>query len=243
MFRLTILNLCIFLMINLPVKSQDIPGDSAFLLKAKSNTIEQFYKSVRETAPVFQGREFVSYGQKIKGSPFFLFDKPVKGSLVYNGIEYAEISFAYDMVGDKVIISDYNGQSQLVAPPEKINHFVLGTHEFFRPETDIRFMGLIDTGFYEILYPGKTMVVAKKWKQVQYFQGEEQAYSFIASAIYYVYDQEIFRDVSSQKELLSIFKGQEKEIKKMLRQQKLSFKRNKEQSLIKAANYYDQLTK
>jgi hypothetical protein len=235
----------IFLIICAPKESigQNTPDDSVYLLKARNNTIQVFLDSMKELSPVYQGREFIPYNQNIKGSPFFLNTGPVSGTQEYNGIEYPNIKFALDMVSDKVVLKNYTSEYLMIAPSEKIRRFTLGNHSFFRPEADIRFRGLSDTGFYEIIYPGKTMVVAKKTKQIQYYQGEDIPYQFTSYSSYYVYDQFQFREINNQKDLLSIYKNKEGEIRKYLHNQKINYKRNKEETLIQSAKYFDQILK
>jgi len=239
------INLILLLFIIAPQKSngQNASDDSVYLKKARNNAIQFFLDSMKELSPVYQGREFIPYNQNIKGSPFFLNSGPVSGTLEYNGIEYPNISFAFDMVSDKVVLKNYTNEYLMIAPSEKIRRFTIGNHSFFRPEADIQFRGLNDTAFYEILYPGKTMVVAKKSKLIQYYQGEDIPYRFTAYSSYFVYDQEIFREINNQKDLLTIYKKKESEVRKYLQSQKINFKRNKEESLIQSAKYYDQLLK
>jgi hypothetical protein len=217
--------------------------DSIMLVKARNNTIQFFLQSMKESSPVYQGREFIPYNPSIKGSPFFMNTEPVNGMLEYNGIEYPNIFFTLDLVADKVVLKNFTNEYLMIAPSEKIRRFNIGNHFFFRPETDIRFRGLNDTGFYEILYPGKTMVVAKKSKKVQYYPGEDMPYQFASYNVYYVYDQETFREVSSQKDLLSIYKTKESDVRKFLHTGKINFKRNREETLVKSAKFYDQLLK
>jgi hypothetical protein len=243
MLRLTFYFIVACTLFSIPVSGQTSPEDSAFLSTAKNNTTRQYFNAIKETAPVFQGREFIPYGAQIKGTPFFLNAEPVSGTLEYNGIEYPNIKFAYDMVSDKVIVSNYTNEYLMIAPSEKIMRFQIGGHTFFRPEPDIRFRGLTDTGFYEILHPGKTMVIARKTKQVQYYPGEDISYAFRTYVSYFVYDNEKFIEVSSQKDLLSIYKDRADEVRKYLRGQKLSFKKNTEETLKRSAKFYDEQIK
>lgn len=241
MLRLTFYLIIACLILYIPVSGQTSPEDSLFVSKAKNNTVRQYFNNIKETAPVFQGREYIPYGPQIKGTPYFLNTEPVNGTLEYNGIEYPNIKFAYDMVSDKVIVLNYTNEYLMIAPGEKIRRFQIGNHIFFRPEPDIRFRGLTDTGFYEILHPGKTMVVARKSKQVQYYPGEDASYAFRTYISYFVYDNDKFREVSSQKDLLSIYKDKADAVRKYLRGQKLSFKKNTEETLKRSAKFYDEL--
>ena len=243
MLRLTFYLIVACLILNIPVSGQTSPEDSLFLSIAKNNTLRYYINTIKETAPVFQGREFIPYGPQIKGSPYFLNTEPVIGTLEYNSIEYPNIKFAYDMVSDKVIVSNYSNEYLMITASEKITRFQISNHSFFRPEPDIRFRGLTDSGFYEILHPGKTMVVARKSKQVQYYPGEEISYAFRTYVNYFVFDNEKFREVSSQKDLLSIFKDKADEVRKYLRGQKLSFKKNTEETIKQSAKFYDEQIK
>ncbi len=222
---------------------QNTPEDSIAISKAKYNTIQFFLQSMKESSPVYQGREFISYGNNIKGSPFFLHTEPVEGILEYNGIEYPGILFAYDLVIDKIVLKNFTNEYMMIAASEKIRGFKLANHSFFRPDADIKFRGLNDTGFYEILYQGKSTVISKKSKKVQYYQGEDIPYQFRTYSSYYIYDQEHFRKVSSQKDLISVFKTKDNDVRKFIRSNKIKFKKNREETLIKSAKFYDQLVK
>lgn len=222
---------------------QNTQDDSIMLVRARNNAIQVFLHSMKESSPVYQGREFIPYNQNIKGSPFFMNTEPVNGTLEYNGIEYPNIFFTLDQVADKVVLKNFTNEYLMIAPSEKIRRFNIGNHFFFRPETEQKFNGLNDTGFYEILYPGKTMVVAKKTKKVQYYPGEDLPYQFTSYSNYFIYDQEIFREVGSQKELISFYKNKDSEIRKFLRNEKINFKKNREEVLVRSAKFYDQLLK
>jgi hypothetical protein len=243
MFKSITLLLLLFFLSFQTGKGQNSQDDSISLSRAKNYAIQFFLQSMKETSPVYQGREFIPYDKNIKGSPFFLNTEPVEGILEYNGIEYPKILFAYDLVSDKVVLKNFTNEYMMVAASEKIRRFNLGNHSFFRPEPDITFRGLKDTGFYEILYPGKTMVVAKKSKKVQYYQGEDIPYQFTFYSRYFIYDQEVFREVGSQKDLISVYKTKDNEVRKFLRTEKLHFKKNREETLVESAKFYDQLIK
>ena len=127
------------------------------------------------------------------------------GSVVYDNQYFPNVSLKYNVIDDELIISIPNGKSnstfELVT--EKVSSFTLSNHkfEYIKEKSD----GVLQTGFYEVLYEKNTFNVLKKYikssdkkmdRSYLYFNYEfdEPDYFFSYNGSYYKLDS--WRDLS-----------------------------------------------
>lgn len=222
---------------------QSVLPDSNWLRKASQNSLQIYAATIGPNDPVFNGREFITYGQKITGSPFYLSEDLQTGMLEYNSYEYTNISFAYDLMIDRIVIKPYEGSHHIILPVEKTGRFSVQGHDFFRPEQDSLHTGLSDTGFYEILYPGKSKLVSKRSKAIQYHPGETTEYVYDSFSRYFAFDGRSFREWKGKNDLFRFFGKSDKALKQLLKENTALYKNNREKMFADAAALYDQLAR
>lgn len=189
--------------------------------------------------PYNEGREFPGYGIKLDGHPFFATDQLTNGDIVYDGTLYTGIPMLYDLVADEVIVRAPENQYLIRLSREKVPQFAFRGEEFFRADPD-------STGqrYYQSLYKGTVRVFAKKRKQLNHVTAAERAIDrFDPYDDYFILKDGEIHHVSSKGSVLNIFREQREELKKVIAQEDLSFRRDPETFLKRCATVHDQRSK
>jgi hypothetical protein len=100
------------------------------------------------------------------------------------------------------------------------------------------------TGYYEVLYTGKSKVIARRQKILhQEIENGVIETTFDERNHFYIYKDGIFHPVKSKSSDLKLLQEQKQKLKKMLRQRNAGYDGNRELLFKNAAEYYDTLTK
>jgi hypothetical protein len=142
-----------------------------------------------------------------------------------------------------VILQDENHRIQL--SNERISRFTIGNNQFTRFVNDSLGPSEPETGFYNILYEGQLSVLKKELKTIRqiYSYSQEATRMIDVKSNYYFRKNNQYTRIDNQKELLNFFPERKKEIQHYIKTNKLSFKKDPDNLLVKVAVYYDQQTK
>jgi len=216
--------------------------DSVFQQRMTDSVIKNYYSTVGENMQLYNGSEYAGSFSSSIGHPYFETDRLQKGTIMYDAVLYRDIPLSYDLVRDELIISNYTQHFNLKLVPEKVVYFSMLNHVFVRIEPDSLQVGSVASGFYELLYNGSLMVLAKRIKRLQSGAAEDKP-RFVQYDHYYVRQASIFKEIDSERSLLELFKDQKAEVKKYLHKNDFRFKKDPGNTIVKAAEYYAQLKK
>jgi len=237
----------LFLLFFLPfirVIAQSSSDDSLSLVKSINNALTIYYQSAGDQSRLYNGTEYTGYPFSfVEGSPFFLTSQPQRGSIIYDGVEYRDIDLQYDELSGLVILHDENHRIQL--SNDRISRFTIGNYPFIRIVNDSLNPAIPATGFYNILYEGNLTVLKKEIKSIRqiYSYSQEITRVIDVKMNYYFRKNNEYTVIKSQKELLNFFGDRKKDIQQYIKNNKLSFKKDPDNLLVKVAVYYDQQTK
>jgi hypothetical protein len=182
--------------------------------------------------------------KNIKGHPFFESEQMQEGSISYEGIIYPHIFFWYDLVNDEIIIKDFTSNFNIRLLPEKIRYFSILNHVFIRLVQDSTSDASWKNGFYDRLYEGKIMVVAKRKKQINHSTNAEEVINWFQQYNnYFIIKDDVYYHITNLKSLLSVFRDKKKEIRKFMEEIKPDYRKQREKTMIEIAGYYDKLKK
>ena len=237
---------CFFLMLAFTCSQAQIPSvrDSAF------STVEAYYQDkIKDNALLFTGKEYAPYEAGLKGSPFYKTDKMQNGDIFYDGNLYRNVPMVFDIVRQQVVINNYEHTAWLQLLSEKVKYFVFDGHQFeeFGVLTSSNENTDATNGFYEIVFTGKTFVLAKRQKIIK--KGKKSDNPNFSSAPDFFIEKDIFfirngnnlYPVSSKKEVLKSLENKKSSIKNFIRKNHLHFKKDFEKDLIETAAYYSSL--
>jgi len=225
--------------------AQMTQNDSAFYRSAISNAIDQYHSSSGDQNALFNGSLYYGYPFRFKqGNALFFPDTLLlRGSVVYDGIRYNDIALEYDNMQDLVITQDSLYWVQLNS--KKINEFELAGHQFIRLEKNDLNHQIPVTGFYEILYNARTSVLKKEIKSIHeepsIVEGLER--SVVTSTVYFIKKNGIIYTVKGEDDILNILQDKSKDLRQFMKNNKLKFRKDKENVILQSVMYYEQLTK
>jgi hypothetical protein len=203
-----------------------------------------YFKTLAENAPLYNGSEYVNYGQNIVGSPFFASDSMQKATIDYEGTLYPDIPILYDLVSDEIVIKNYSNDYYIKLVKEKVNSFQLVNHEFIRFKPDSATEFLIEPGFYDRIYKGNISAFVKRKKWIGYTTGVEKVtYMFHDKTNYFILKEDGWFKVTNKASLITPFKYKKNDLRQYYKSNHLNFKKNPENTLLKIIYYYDHLIK
>lgn len=239
-FSCCLLILC--LLISITSRAQKQAPDSTIAQLSKENGINTYFGQMADHAPLYNGYEFVPYGLDIEGFPWFQYPDMQKGSVYYDGSLFRDVEMYYDLVGDQIVIKDFTKNYFISLVPEKVKFFNIGENHFQRFQEGNEY-GL-EKGFYHEVYKGKTTLLFRYKKKVQYRTTAEKTVSrYSQYSTYYVLNNGNSFEISRKGDIIDAYRDKKNEIKKFIAENKLNFRKDPGKTLTRIAGYYDQLKK
>jgi hypothetical protein len=216
--------------------------DSSVYQQSLKNAINSYYKAIGENAHLYNGSEYVSFNYQNGKNPYFQSIFLMNGSVLYDDVLYTDVPLTYDIYYDEVIINRYNQNYRIKLINDKVGYFSFAGHSFVRIVQDSTTGPLPGTGYYDRLYNGNVVVLAKRKKKFEEtINNGSAATQYVEDDRYFIKKSNVYYPVSNKQSILRVFKDKKKDIQKLLKKNKIKFKPNPEFGIVKAAQYYDQL--
>jgi hypothetical protein len=223
--------------------AQELINDSITSSLYNSFPVSLYYNAIGENAHIYTGYEYFTPDRNIKGSPYFLSDGPVPSRLIYDDSYYQDIPVLFDIARDELVVNRLGQNFKISLVNDKLMSFTVRNHEFIRISRDSVHGLELESGFYDKMYAGKTIVLVKRKRKLQETLVYNSAvYEYKDDYKYYVISAGQLVQVDSKSSVLELFKSKKAEIKSFLRKNKLNFKSDFEKALVATSAYYDQLT-
>ena len=170
------------------------------------------------TSLLYNGTEYIKQFDQTKGTPFFPTEK-TNGSVFYFGNWYQNLDLLYDIQDDVVITRDILGLLKMRLTREKLDEFMVDGHHF------VKIKLTTPAGeFYEQFYKGQRSLLMQ-WRKVTDSE-DPQNQKFILRKTLFVLDKGEIIPLDKTSDLFSIDPKHLKELKKIYREQKISFKKD-----------------
>jgi hypothetical protein len=179
------------------------------------------------------------YDQHIKGDPYFT-PNVNNGAVLYDGTLYNNVPMLFELTTGKVVVKQYSEGVLMSLINEKVGYFNLYNHTFIHIVPDSGNTVITD-GFYDRVYNGNITAYVKRQK-IFYEDPSTYERSFLQDDKFFIYKNSAWYQVSSEGDMLRLFKEKKKDITKYLRQNKIKYKKDPEYAFTKMAGYYDTLT-
>ncbi len=234
---------CISIFLPVVAKSQSNADDSSAYDAAVANTISVYFNQIGDQSGLYNGRLYARYNFSFAvGSPYFLSSDFNDGSIMYSGVLYTHAPLLFDELRGQVVTRDHGYGLQLVN--ERISEFSLLGHRIIRVVGDSLNVNSLSTGFYELLYSGKSELLSKTRMNMQEKLTNTEILRIIISHEDYLIRVGInYQKVNSKRELLDIMSDHRKQIQQFMRRNRLRYRKDTKNVLIKTAAFYDQLLK
>jgi hypothetical protein len=212
-------------------------------VQTKDSIAALFKNTVKENIGLYNGGEYLYSGHNVKGFPYFKSADILQGSVYYDDNLYNNVSMYYDLVSKQLVILDYTKNFPVALISSKVKYFIIDNNRFFNASISNDLPLPLDDGFYQVLYNNKTSVYAKKEKQLVLAPKDENENHYKEFDYYFIYADNKLYKADNKKTVLNAFGKRKNELKKYIHANKVSFKKNFEDALIKVSTYYDQIEK
>ena len=208
-----------------------------------TSLIRLYTDSLGENLQLYEGFEFASGYRRSAGHPFFEFEQPSLSRITYKNSVYEGVYLAYDLTRDEIISINPASRQFIQLIKSKINSFTIGGHQFVHLRPDSVKTAFPGEGFYDLLLEGPMVVYARRRKSLREPARAEDPARFVPSTTYYIEKNGTYYLVDSRKSLLKICGDHRSEVSKYMQSEKLDFKREREQTIIRVIRFYQQFLK
>lgn len=224
------------------VKAQTSQSDSAFYQSAVFNALAFYQQSSGDQSRLLNGREYKPYRISFSsGHPFFFSDKFTAGSIIYEDGFYDNVQLLYDEIKG-MVIAETGVSVELIT--ERIREFTIAGHFFTRLAADSA-VGKPANGFYERLYNGKIEIYKRNRKTLSEDVSDTEGVQGVVSTktYYYIRKAGQYFSFKNKSSLLDLLRDKKSELQKFIKSNALDYKHDTDNTIVKIAGYYDQLTK
>lgn len=216
--------------------------DTLFIAVARQKTTALYLETMHTQSRLYNGSKYSPPDHTLEEHPFFLSADWITGTVYYDGEYFKNVPLMYDLASQTLVTEHAANGHAIRLVEEKLAHFTLDGHYFERIINDSVANSLPSTGFYEVLYHGPTKVVMRHHSVLreQIISGAVER-SFDEKSKFFVMRNGVFFPVKSKASVFRLLSTWKNELKKFVRQRKLSFGDNREVALKSLAEHYDTL--
>ena len=221
--------------------SQSTIIDSSLDRPAVRHIIQLYTDSLKENLRLYYGTEFTGAYRSSAGHPFFENQEPQNGQIFYDGLFYNNVRLRYDLIHDEVIFVTPENDLNIKLISQKISWFVIPGHLFINVTKDDRLPGLPAGDFFELVNIGPYSLLIKRKKQLYQPSKAEENSKFILSNDYFLKRDSICYSINSKRSLLAFCKDRKRQVSKFMQERKMNFKKDPENTIRQAIDYYSKL--
>lgn len=222
-------------------EAQNILTDSAFYSQSMNKAIRSYTDGAGASSNLYNGTIYQGYNHHVQGNPFFG-DALQPGTIFYDGVAYPDVPLSYDLINDQVIIPNNDKSVLIQLLRDKLAYFYSSGHLFIRIIADSSSVNFPGNGYYDNLYSGKATVLARRQKKAQVFgKAEEDLSRYVEYDHYYLLLNNRYYEVKNRGSVLDVFHDKHAEVSHFIRSNKISFKKDPADFLVRTAEYYSQL--
>ncbi|OOQ59073.1 hypothetical protein BC343_29600 [Mucilaginibacter pedocola] len=225
--------------------AQNADSESSARQSQVDNIVANYYTSIGDQSRLYNGPEYSFYPKMIKGIPYFT-DTPgfTNGDVEYDGFKYSNLQMMYDLYKGSVVMQLPSKAASIELISDRVQAFDIYGHHFFRMDELNQTNGQnLAAGFYDRMYAGKTEFIISRRKTLETSNTASlEKYFADESDKMYLKVNGLYKGFGSKNALIDILADKKAELKKFIKDNRLNFSEEKEQSVVKVIAYYDQIT-
>lgn len=179
----------------------------------------------------FVGKEYRFFYTGTTGTPFFMDETNIKGSLVFNGKKYSDQILFLDLVLENLVLNrDFKDKSSVYvslnnAWIEEFSLEINGGNYRFLPVSYFSYVeNKLPDGFLEVVYYNDLKLLFKHSKELHFEAIVNDNFKYkLKTIMYLVKDNKSF-EITRRSELLSLFPENKKQIRSFLREYGIIYK-------------------
>jgi len=237
-YRASIFQLLFFAQLN--IAQAQMTNDSLFVAKVLRTLHDNSLKSQKGTSPIFNGRVYNAHPKfKDNKHAYFQSHQYTTGSVVYDGILYAELSLKYDILRDELVLLHDNQIDGIVLQPAAVDSFFIHGYQFIHIKPEIPHQG-IEVGYYNLLYKGENLsllvkrakeVTEKIDQQIEKMIGEKETYYLLKNSIYH--------PIKGKNDLLKLLRRTDDKNQAHIKTNQLNFGKDFEHAVLSIVRFND----
>jgi hypothetical protein len=214
--------------------------DDSVVVAQSADYAKNIYNLQREDdLPIYNGIQHFPYSSAIDGIAYFQSDSWQKGTVIYENVFYNDILMKYDLVTDKLIVSNPKGGIFISLFSPRIKEFGFSGFKFIRLEKSEKIP--VSTGFYQVLAEGKATLLVKTIRTISEQIVDNAIYRKFEQTIrYYILKDGIYHPVSNKNGLLNVLKEKRKAVQDFISQKSRNYRKNTENTILAAVKFYNQ---
>lgn len=181
--------------------------------------------------PIYRGRAYHGYPANYKGDPTFLGLPFTSGSLNYRGVEYRNVLLTYDAYLERLVINHPELLYPAQLEPAWISHFSIGEHRFEQfSDQQMKIEGAL-----EVLVDGNDVRLLVEHRRLLRKEASQSELlrSFEPETRYFLQWQGEMYEIERKGDLYNAAPEFKKALKSYYKENDLSFKRQRRESLRK----------
>ncbi len=205
------------------------------------SVIEKYLEYAEDHAVIFNGKEQVPYEISATNHPYLITSRYTVGEIWHNQILYKNILLRYDLYRDELVVLTPGNSYNIVLEKEKVNEATIDNYRIIRHDEGIwpnipqgNYLLLLHDGNYPVIRKNNTIRDRK-------IVDRRVEYTYRIREQYYVYKDGLCHQVSNKRSLLKLFPDKRKELDTYIKQKKLNFRNDKEQSIVDIVEYYEEI--
>ncbi|HVW14753.1 MAG TPA: hypothetical protein VHB54_13040 [Mucilaginibacter sp.] len=221
--------------------AQDMPVDTPVYSDAAKQAIGSYNAVIGDQSEIYSGIAYQVLPQGVKGSPYFGGKAFLNQATIwYDGTWYKNVPALYDTFADAMVSAQKD--SLYILRPDKVRDIYFSDHHFVYLTQ--RYSANLAPGYYDELYDGPSQVLVKRASSMQNrLSGQSVEIYYENKDVIYIKKAGAYYPVSSKGSVLDFFKDKSKQLKQYLKEKQIKYGKNKEGSIVKLAEYYDQTIK
>ncbi|MDX2246918.1 MAG: hypothetical protein SF052_09100 [Bacteroidia bacterium] len=238
----------IFLPIALDCAGQnDLDPAKEILVHSRSEMEKRFVEEHGGMTRLLHGRRFQAQYPFVKGSPFWFEGVWLPGTLQSEKYIYHQLPLQYDAYKDALVyFPDSFSLDMVLINPMQVVAFDLGGSTFVYlgngPEKTRMEKSGLSSGYFELLYTGKTLLLAKRKKILRVDTNNTESYgNFASRTTWYIVKDDRFYEVEKKGEIVKLFPGHKKVLNSFWRENQVNKWKTNPLLLAKFLIYCDQL--
>lgn len=243
MFRIVIAILPVIISVSFcaPVNAQP-DSDTTFIANAAAKASRVYHNFIKGQTGLYVGSEYQYPDRTNQDHPFYQDFDWVKGAVDYDGEQYNDVYFLYDLVSDVLVTEHYYGAQEIALVKSKISSFRLGRDEFVHVREQDLLPGLPAPGFYQLLYTGESRLLARHVKLIEEkIEGGVVERYFRPKTRMYLLKDGSYHRVSTKGDLFRILKHQKQALRSFASREKIKITKGNAQAFARLIEYYDSL--
>jgi hypothetical protein len=189
---------------------------------------------------LYNGVEWRPGFATVTGHEFFLGPGFLTGSVTVEGILFNNVQLKYDIFNDKLVIRRGNSKP-IVMSNEKVDAFTISDSGTETKFFNLRNTGPEVSGFAEVIYQGKSSVIARHTKVIAKNASLTSYAQFREYTRFYLVTGATCSQIRNRSSFLKLLGSREPAVKRYIRQNNLFMSSSSPYGFGVAAAYYDSL--